>query len=129
LTRWLSLTVRSQGDILPAGIWDRVGAAARGPDRDGGAQVAEEQAGPSGRKYRLVWRHRWTLWLVLLAACLACLTLFAAANFAHVELRLIFWEGEVRVSWIGLGALALGFGLGLISAHLVRGVRAVLRSR
>jgi uncharacterized integral membrane protein len=82
--------------------------------------VADERARPTSRKNQLGWRHRWTLWLVLLAGCLAAVTLFAAANFAHVELRLIFWEGEVRVSWIGLGALALGFVLGQIAARLVR---------
>jgi uncharacterized integral membrane protein len=63
---------------------------------------------------RFVWRHRWTLWLVITAACFAGLTFFAAANYANVELRLLFWEGEARISWIGLGALAIGFVLGLI---------------
>jgi NO-binding membrane sensor protein with MHYT domain len=82
--------------------------------------VSLEQDEPAiGRRW-FAWRHRWTLWLVLVAACVAGLTFFVAANYVHVELRLFLWQGEVRISWIGLGALAIGFGLGLIAGRLIR---------
>jgi uncharacterized integral membrane protein len=82
--------------------------------------VAQEQQEPTPQSRRLVWRRRWTLGLVLVAVGLAALTLFSAANYVHVEVRLIVWEGDVRVSWIGLGALAIGFVLGLLAGRLVR---------
>ena len=65
-------------------------------------------------------RHRWTLRLVATATLLAALTLFAAANFALVELRLVVWNSDVRLSWALLGAVALGFLLGLIVPRLLR---------
>jgi uncharacterized integral membrane protein len=54
------------------------------------------------------WRHRWTVRLVLTAVVLAVLTYVAAANFIVVELRLVGWVGDVRLSWIVLGSAALG---------------------
>ena len=65
-------------------------------------------------------RHRWTVRLVVTATLLAALTLFAAANFVLIELRLVFWNGDVRLSWGLLGAGAIGFLLGLLVPRLLR---------
>ena len=67
-----------------------------------------------------MWQRRWTVRLAATAAILAALTLIAASNFSLVELRLIAWQGEVRLSWIVLGAVALGFALGLLVARVRR---------
>lgn len=69
---------------------------------------------------RLRWRRRWTVRLVLVAAALAALTFVAAANYALVDLRLIGWQGAVRLSWALLIAVGIGFGLGLIAARWLR---------
>lgn len=66
------------------------------------------------------WRHRWTLGLVAIAGAMSALTLIAAANFVLVDLRLIVWNGDVRLSWVVLGAALLGFLLGLFAARLRR---------
>jgi uncharacterized integral membrane protein len=57
---------------------------------------------------------------VVTAAGLAALTFVAAANYVHVELRLIGWQGEVRLSWALLGAVAVGVVLGLLAPRLWR---------
>ena len=44
---------------------------------------------------------------------MAAATFCAAANYGHVQLRLIGWRGEVRLAWVLLGAAAVGFLLGL----------------
>ncbi|MEA2524334.1 MAG: hypothetical protein QOF73_1561 [Thermomicrobiales bacterium] len=69
---------------------------------------------------RLRWRRRWTGLLVLAAGALAALTFAAAANYVHVEVRLIGWQGELRLSWAILGAAAIGFLLGLVLSRLLR---------
>lgn len=66
---------------------------------------------PTARLIR--WRRRWTVWLVAAAVALAMLTLVAAANYGFVELRLIVWNGEIRLAWVVFGALGLGILLGL----------------
>jgi uncharacterized integral membrane protein len=58
------------------------------------------------------WRRRWTARLVLAAVVLAVLTYVAAANFVVVELRLVGWVGDVRLSWIVLGSAGLGLVTG-----------------
>ncbi len=63
---------------------------------------------------RFTWRRRWTIRLVLAAASLSLLTFFAAANYILVEVRLIGWQGDVRLSWALLSAVALGVVLGVI---------------
>ncbi|HEY8446332.1 MAG TPA: LapA family protein [Thermomicrobiales bacterium] len=68
----------------------------------------------------LVWHHRWTLRLVLFAATLALLTLFSAANYVLVDLRLLIWEGDVRLCWALLMAAGIGFVLGLLAPRLLR---------
>lgn len=68
----------------------------------------------------LRWRRRWTISLVVAAGLLAMLTLVVAANYVFVELRLIVWNGEIRLSWVIFGALGLGFLLGLLTPRLPR---------
>lgn len=51
---------------------------------------------------------------------MAMLTLFAAANFVLVELRLVFWEGEVRLAWALLLACVTGFMLAVVVLRLPR---------
>ena len=92
----------------------------KSPGDEGTPRLAIEEHRPIRLRRAFFWRRRWTVWLVLVAAGLVALTLFAAANYVHVEVRLIVWEGEVRVSWIGLGALAIGFVLGLLAGRLAR---------
>jgi uncharacterized integral membrane protein len=60
------------------------------------------------------WPHRWTVRLVAVAVVMAAITFIAAANYVHVEVRLIGWQGEVRLSWVMLGAVALGVVLGVL---------------
>lgn len=75
---------------------------------------------PDGRPpRRLTWRRRWTVRLALIAVAMVVLTLVAAANFVLVEVRLIIWEGDVRLSWALLGAVTLGFLLGLAVDRLL----------
>ncbi len=69
---------------------------------------------------RLRWRHRWTIRLVLVAAALAVLAFLAAANYVLVDLRLIGWRGDVRLSWALLGAVVFGFLAGFASSRLLR---------
>ena len=80
-----------------------------------------DEPAPKPRGWR-TWRHRhrWTIRLVAAATLLAALTLFAAANFALVELRLVFWNGDVRLSWALFGAVGLGLLIGLIAPRLLR---------
>lgn len=61
------------------------------------------------------WKRRWTIRLVVLAAFFLALTLFAAANFVLVEVRLLVWSGQLRLSW----ALLLAVSTGFIAAVLV----------
>lgn len=68
----------------------------------------------------LTWRHRWTLRLVLVAAAFSLLTLFAAANYVLVDLRLLIWAGDVRLCWALLTAAGGGFVLGLLTPRLLR---------
>lgn len=70
---------------------------------------------PDVRPRRPTWRRRWTIRLVVVAGATAALTLFAAANYVRVELRLVIWVGDVRLSWALLGAAAVGFVLGLVA--------------
>jgi uncharacterized integral membrane protein len=86
--------------------------------RRGRAPTASEPAAPAvGKRLprRPTWRRRWTVRLVLAAAALAVLTPLAAANFVHVELRLLVWAGDVRLAWALLAAAALGFALGRLA--------------
>jgi uncharacterized integral membrane protein len=71
---------------------------------------------PLSRRARR-WRHRWTVRLVIAAVATAAVTFVAAANYVHVEVRLIGWQGEVRLSWALLGAVAFGGVLGLLAAR------------
>ena len=77
-------------------------------------------AGTPSPRRRLRWRHRWTVRLVLLAGLMAAVTFFVAANYVFVELRLVGWHGDVRLSWALLGASALGFVIGLVAPRLLR---------
>lgn len=69
---------------------------------------------------RLRWRRAWTLRLLVLAALLAAVTFVAAANYVLVDLRLPGWQGDVRLSWIVLGATAIGIGAGLLLVRIGR---------
>lgn len=71
-------------------------------------------ASEPGLRYRVRWRHVWTLRLVLVALLLASVTYVAVANFVLIDLRLIGWRGDVRLSWVVLGAAALGFVTGIL---------------
>jgi uncharacterized integral membrane protein len=71
---------------------------------------------PRSRRARR-WHHRWTVRLVVAAMGTAAVTFIAAANYVHVEVRLIGWQGEVRLSWALLGAVAFGGVLGLLAAR------------
>jgi uncharacterized integral membrane protein len=51
---------------------------------------------------------------VLAAIATVAITFIAAANYVHVEVRLIGWQGEVRLSWALLGAVAFGVLLGFV---------------
>ena len=75
---------------------------------------------PDARPRRPRWRRRWTVRLVLVAGATAAVTFLAAANYGHVQLRLIGWQGEVRLAWALLGAAAVGFLLGLSARRLRR---------
>ena len=69
---------------------------------------------------RIRWRRRWTVLLVFIAAGLAPLTYVAAANFVLVDLRLPWWQDDVRLSWVVLGCSATGFVAGFVTARLLR---------
>ena len=58
------------------------------------------------------WSRRWTLRLVTTAVLVAALTFVAAANYVMVEVRLVVWRGDVRLSWALLGAVGVGVLLG-----------------
>jgi hypothetical protein len=94
--------------------------ASRGPRKHVPVQGADAVTPDEENGRRIPWRRRWTLRLVLTAAVLAALTFIAAANYAPVEVRLIGWQGGVRLSWALLTAVAAGFGLGFIAALLLR---------
>lgn len=81
----------------------------RFPIKREGTDVLPSPARPSQRRR---WRRRWTVWLVLVAAALSALTFVAAANYVIVDLRLIGWRGDVRLSWALLVTSGLGFLLG-----------------
>lgn len=66
------------------------------------------------------WKRRWTVRLVLVAAVLLLLTLFVAANYVLVEVRLIFWEGQVRLAWALVVAWFSGVILTLAAMRLAR---------
>ncbi|MGI8643359.1 MAG: lipopolysaccharide assembly protein LapA domain-containing protein [Thermomicrobiales bacterium] len=66
------------------------------------------------------WRRRWTVRLVLIAALMLIVTLFASANYVPVEVRLLFWEGEVRLAWALLVASFVGFILAVAAMRLSR---------
>ena len=69
------------------------------------------------------WRRRWTVRLVLAAVMLAVLTYVAAANFVLVELRLVGWVGNVRLSWIVLSSAGLGVATGFAIGRANRWLR------
>lgn len=81
---------------------------------DPGNETPPAVPGP-GRAPR--WPHRWTVRLVVAAIATAAVTFIAAANYVHVEVRLIGWQGEVRLSWALLGAAAFGVVLGFLAAR------------
>lgn len=66
------------------------------------------------------WRRRWTVRLLMIAALMVMLTLFAAANFVLVEVRLIVWEGNVRLAWALMLACIFGFIAGVAVSRLPR---------
>ncbi|MDQ2682550.1 MAG: hypothetical protein M3Y37_03380 [Chloroflexota bacterium] len=77
---------------------------------------AKTTTGP--RRFR--WRRAWTLRLLLLATLMAAVTYVAAANYVLVDLRLPWWQNDVRLSWILLGATAIGIGAGFLLARIGR---------
>ncbi len=90
-------------------------------DEERGDRAMKDKPAVATRSPRRWWhRHRWTIRLVAVAGLMVALTLFAAANFVLVELRLIVWGGDVRLSWALLGAGAVGFVLGLVAPRLLR---------
>lgn len=60
------------------------------------------------------------VWLVLAAALMVLLTLFIAANYVLVEVRLIIWEGQVRLAWALVVAWFAGVILTLAATRLAR---------
>jgi uncharacterized integral membrane protein len=52
----------------------------------------------------------------------AIVTFIAAANYVPVDLRLVGWQGHVRLSWIVLGATAIGILIGIVLSRLGRRV-------
>ncbi len=80
------------------------------------ATDVESQEVPRPRR----WRRRWTVWLVLAAALMVLLTLFIAANYVLVEVRLIIWEGQVRLAWALVVAWFAGVILTLAATRLAR---------
>ncbi len=79
-----------------------------------------EQAGVTAGQRRFRWRRAWTLRLLVLATLLAAVTFVAAANFILVDFRLPGWQGDVRLSWIVLGATAIGIGTGILLSRIGR---------
>ena len=75
--------------------------------------MVSKERGPHQQSRK--WKRRWTVRLVIIATLTMLVTLFVAANFVLVEVRLIFWQGEVRLAW----AMLLAYLVGLISAILV----------
>ena len=73
-----------------------------------------EEAPQLTSRSRLTWRRRWTVRLVLAAAALVVMTYLAAANYIIVEIRLIGWQGDVRLSWALFGAIVFGVLLGVV---------------
>ena len=58
------------------------------------------------------WSRRWTLRLAATAVLIAALTFVAAANYVMVEVRLVVWRGDVRLSWALLTAVGVGVLIG-----------------
>ena len=50
---------------------------------------------------------------MLAAAALVVMTYLAAANYIVVEIRLIGWQGDVRLAWALFGAIVFGVLLGM----------------
>ena len=64
----------------------------------------------------------WTrpLRALLIAASLLALTLFAAANFVLVDVRLPGGSVRLRVAWVAVVPSLCAFGVGLLYARLRR---------
>jgi hypothetical protein len=57
---------------------------------------------------------------LLIAAVLLALTLFAAANFVLVDIRLPGGSVRVRVAWVAVVPSLCAFGLGVLYARMRR---------
>jgi uncharacterized integral membrane protein len=105
------------GDDVSFAVRFVTGGIRRPPTAQGPTGVMSEAPQPTPEP-RLTWRRRWTIRLVLTAAALVVMTYFAAANYVLVEVRLIVWQGDIRLSWALLSAVALGVVLGVIGRSL-----------
>jgi uncharacterized integral membrane protein len=64
----------------------------------------------------VTWNRAWRA--VVVAVALLVLTLFAAANFVLVDVRLLGADVRLRLGWVAVVPSLVAFGLGLLYARL-----------